>query len=123
MRSIKSKDTKVEMMLRSELWKRGHRYRTHMKLPGSPDVVFTKKKVAVFIDGDFWHGYEYKKLKPKLKNEFWVNKIKRNKERDKEVNKKLRKEGWKVIRVWEHEIRNDLPGCVKKIDGIVKKWD
>jgi len=115
MSSIRSKNTKVELMLRRALWKEGLRYRIHYKIRGSPDIVFLSKKVAVFIDGDFWHGYDWKKLKPKLKNKFWVNKITRNMERDKEVNAELEKEGWKVIRIWEHELRDNMEKCVKRI--------
>ena len=124
MSSIRSKNTKVEWILRRALWKKGLRYRLHYKIKGSPDIVFPSKKVAVFIDGDFWHGYNWEKLKPKLKNEFWVNKILRNMQRDKEVNEELKKMGWKVIRIWEHELRKDVNKCVKKIKRVLGiEWD
>lgn len=102
-------------MLRKALWKQGLRYRTHYKIKGSPDIVFPKKKLVVFCDGDFWHGYKWNELKKRLKDPFWHNKIKRNIQRDKEINKTLKKEGWKVMRIWEHQIRNNLGSCVKRI--------
>lgn len=120
MSSIRSKNTKVEWILRKALWRERLRYRTHYKIRGSPDVVFPSKKVAVFIDGDFWHGHDWKKLKPKLKNRFWRNKIKRNMTRDKEVNEDLKKKGWKVIRIWEHEIRKDTGKCIRKIQRVLE---
>lgn len=75
---------------------------------------------SVFVDGDFWYGYNYNKLKPKLKNDFWVKKITRNIERDKEVNQKLKEIGWNVLRLWEHEINKDLGKCIKKIELRMK---
>ncbi len=119
MSSIRSKDTKVEWLLRTALWKKGLRYRTHYNIKGRPDVVFPRQKVAVFVDGDFWHGWNWRKLRPKLKNDFWVNKIKRNMKRDREVVVELKKQGWKVLRIWEHELRNELNSSVKKIMKMV----
>lgn len=119
MSSIRSKNTKIELILRKALWEEGFRYRLHYKIVGSPDIVFPSKKVAVFVDGDFWHGYNWENLKPKLKNEFWVNKIRRNMKRDKEVNEKLKRMGWNVVRIWEHEIRTDVKGCIKKIKKVL----
>lgn len=115
MSSIRSRDTKVELMLRRELWRKGLRYRLYYDVPGKPDIVFSSKKLAVFMDGDFWHGYDWKKLEPKLKNDFWRDKITRNMLRDKRVNLELKKKGWRVIRLWEHEVREDATGCVKRI--------
>jgi len=121
MSAIRSKDTKVEWILRSALWKEGLRYRLHKKgLPGRPDIVFPKEKVAVFVDGDFWHGHNWKKLRPKLKNQFWIDKIKRNRKRDKQNTLKLESLGWKVIRVWEHELREDCKKVVNKIRMEIK---
>jgi len=119
MSSIKSKNTKIELLLRKALWKEGLRYRLHYKINGSPDIVFVSKKVAIFVDGDFWHGYQWRKLKPKLKNEFWVKKIKRNMQRDVEIDSILAKNGWRVLRVWEHEINEHLDMCVTKIRGLL----
>ena len=115
MSRVKSKNTKLELKLRKELWKNGYHFRVHYKIKGNPDIVFIKKKIAVFIDGDFWHGYNWKLLKPKLKNKFWINKIKNNMKRDIINNKFLRKEGWKVIRFWGHEINANLNGCIDRI--------
>lgn len=123
MSSIRSKNTKVEMLLRKELWRCGHRYRLYAKLPGKPDLIFKSRKVAVFVDGDFWHGYHFKKLLPKLKNKFWVDKIKRNMGRDKEVNKELKAMDWKVLRIWEHELRRNIDTCTMKVENILKKSD
>lgn len=119
MSSIHSKDTKIELLLRSLLWKEGLRYRTHYMIKGNPDIVFTRQKVAVFIDGDFWHGWQWKKLKPKLKNRFWVDKITRNMERDKEVNKELKEQGWRVIRIWEHSIKRATHKNGKTLKSIL----
>lgn len=120
MSCIRSKNTKIELILRKALWQKGLRYRIHYKTIGKPDVVFASKKVAIFIDGDFWHGWNWKKLRPKLKNRFWVNKITRNMRRDKEVNSRLEMMGWKVIRIWEHDIKNDFDAQVKKIIDFVR---
>lgn len=125
MSSIHSKDTKIELLLRSLLWKEGLRYKTHYMIKGNPDIVFTRQKVAVFIDGDFWHGWQWKKLKSKLKNRFWVDKITRNMERDKEVNKELKKQGWRVIRIWEHSIKRDVHKCAELIQAEIesRSWN
>lgn len=119
MSSIKSKNTKIELLLRKALWKEGLRYRLHYNINGSPDIVFVSRRVAIFVDGDFWHGYKWKELKPKLKNEFWVKKIKRNMQRDVEVDSILIKNGWRVLRVWEHEISEHLAMCVAKIRELL----
>jgi len=121
MSRVKSKNTGLELKLRKELWKKGYRFRVHYKIKGNPDVVFPKQKLAIFIDGDFWHGYNWEKLKPKLKNEFWINKIKNNKGRDKKNNKILRKEGWEVIRFWGHEILKSLNKSVAQIEKALSR--
>lgn len=114
MSSIKSKNTKPELLLRKALWLKGYRYRIHYKLKGKPDIVFTKKRVAIFIDGDFWHGNNWRirglsSLKEELStySEFWQKKILRNIERDKEVSFLLQKEGWTVLRYWESDIKKN----------------
>lgn len=124
MRNIKSKDTKIEMLLRKELWKRGHRYRkNYSKLPGKPDIVFTKYKIAVFCDGEFFHGKDWEVLKPRLEksnnSEFWISKISRNRERDDEINKKLLFQGWTVIRFWGNDIKKNLDECVQVIEEAI----
>ena len=115
MSRVKNKDTDIEKMVRSELHKRGYRFRKHVKkLPGTPDIVFPKAKVAVFIDGDFWHGYRFPAWEHKV-SDFWKKKIRKNRERDKKNFRKLRNMGWKVIRLWKHDVKNDLPGCISRI--------
>lgn len=127
MSSIKGKDTKPELLLRKALWRRNHRYRTNVKtLPGKPDIVFTKYKVAVFCDGDFWHGHNWAirgkgSLDEELSSysEFWRAKIQRNVERDREIDRDLILMGWSVVRVWESDIKKDLDACVKVVEDAL----
>ena len=103
-------------LLSKEIYPRGYRYRKHYKkLSGKPDIVFVKQKIAVFLDGDFWHGHNFKVQKNRLPKKYWLKKIERNIERDLEINKKLRKEGWRVLRFWEHEIKQRPEKVVMKI--------
>mgnify|MGYP002621078841 FL=1 len=118
MRSIKGKDTKIEVRLAKALWHKGLRYRkNNKKVKGKPDICFANKKLAIFVDGEFWHGYEWKERKKKLKTnrEFWINKIERNMERDRETNEYLINEGWSVMRFWGKDINERLDHCVEKI--------
>lgn len=118
MQAIKGADTKIELMLRKELWKRGYRYRKNYKnLPGKPDIVFLRRRVAVFCDGEFWHGYNWPERKKDIRSnrDFWIPKIEKNMQRDIEVNKLLKELGWKVIRLWEGDIKKDIDACVKMI--------
>lgn len=124
MKNIHSHDTKIEVLLRKELWKRGYRYRKNFEgLPGKPDIVLTKYKIAIFCDGEFFHGKDWELLCPKLEksnnSQYWINKISRNRERDDEVNKKLLFQGWTVIRFWGNEIKKDLNECVKVIEEAI----
>lgn len=124
MQSIKGKDTKIELLLRKELWKRGYRYRKNYKaLPGSPDIAFTKYKIAIFCDGEFFHGKDWEVLRPRLENsnnsEFWIKKISRNIERDDEVNKALLFLGWTVIRFWGNDIKKDINECIHVIEECI----
>jgi DNA mismatch endonuclease (patch repair protein) len=113
MSRIRSKDTKIEKKTASMLRKNKIRYRRFPKVFGSPDFV-VEKKVIVFCDGDFWHGYQYdKKKKPPKK--FWRDKIERNMERDRKVSRTLRRDGWSVVRLWEHDIEKRPESCVRKI--------
>lgn len=115
MSRVKSKDTALEQLIRSELHSRGYRFRKHVKdLPGKPDVVFQAAKVAVFIDGDFWHGYRFPTWEQKLSN-FWKKKIAKNRERDQRNFRHLRSMGWKVIRIWQHEVEKSLDECINRI--------
>jgi len=116
MAKIPSKKTTIECMLSSHLRKNRIKYRSGKHLFGKPDFIMYGYKIAVFCDGDFWHGYNYKKNVIKTNSAFWDAKIKRNMGRDKEVNRELKKRGWKVIRFWEHEIKKNPGKCVEKIE-------
>ena len=119
MQRIRSKNTKPEDLLRKALWRAGIRYRKNYRsLPGTPDIVITKSKIAIFVDGDFWHarGHEHAPGEQSGTNkEFWARKLSRNIERDREVNDALMEEGWLVLRVWESEIYKDINRCVEDI--------
>lgn len=124
MQAIKSKDSKIEILLRKELWNRGLRYRKNVNtIYGKPDIVFLRKKVAIFCDSEFWHGYNWKERKKDFKShqEFWIPKIERNIERDREVTEKLESEGWTVIRFWGNEIKNSTKQCVDKIINVLQQ--
>jgi DNA mismatch endonuclease (patch repair protein) len=121
MSRIRSKNTQVELHFRRLLWKEGLRYRIHLKeMPGKPDIAFPTKKVAVFVDSHFWHGYNWENLEGKLKNDYWRNKIRYNMERDEKVNNQLHGLGWTVIRFWEHEIKSEPEKCVQKVKSAVR---
>lgn len=118
MKQVKNKDSVIELALRKELWKRGIRYRKNVKkIFGHPDLAFLKKKVAIFVDSEFWHGYNWESRKKDFKThqDFWIPKIERNIARDKEVNEKLESAGWSVLRFWGKEIKEDVNKCVEKI--------
>ncbi len=119
MSRIRSKDTKAEVMLRKALWHLGLRYRKNWKkLPGTPDIALTRQKIAIFIDGDFWHarGHEECPGEQVRSNKlYWKKKLARNVERDKETNDALVQEGWLVLRFWASDILKDLPACVEKV--------
>lgn len=127
MASVKQKDTEPELILRKALWNKGYRYRKNFKsLPGKPDLVFLGRKVAVFCDGDFWHGHNWavrglKSLDEELEgySAFWQAKITGNIERDKRNTAKLQSMGWTVVRLWESEIRNNLESCIAKVEDAL----
>lgn len=124
MSNIKNKNTGIEIKLRKELWKRGYRYRkNYSKLPGKPDIVLVKYKIAIFCDSEFFHGKDWEVLKPQLERgknaEFWIKKISRNKERDDEINKQLQYMGWTVIRFWGKDINKNVDECIKVIEEII----
>jgi DNA mismatch endonuclease (patch repair protein) len=122
MSRIRAKNTGPEVKLRKLLFADGIRgYRIHYNLPGKPDIVFIKKKIAIFIDGCFWHKCPDCFQEPETRKEFWMNKIQSNIERDKKVNEQLSDEGWTVIRIWEHEIRKEPEKSVKNIIRILEK--
>ena len=110
MSNIRGKNTGPELKLRKLLWSHGIRgYRIHYNLPGKPDIVFTKKKIAIFIDGCFWHKCPICFQEPETRKEFWMKKIQSNVERDDKVNLQLKSDGWTVMRFWEHDVRKN-PG-------------
>lgn len=116
MSQIKQKNTKIEKLVFSELRKRKIYFKKHYNTGyGTPDVVLPRKKVAIFIDGDFWHGYRFTTLKKRLNSEFWINKIDRNRKRDLRNFRKLRELRWKVLRVWEHELLKNPEKAVNKV--------
>lgn len=111
----RGKDTGPEVVLRKQLWKRGLRYRKHYPLTGRPDISFPSAKLVVFIDGCFWHGCPTHYVSPQTRSDFWKAKLEKNRTRDAVVNERLRKEGWTVLRFWEHEVDKNLLSCVAKI--------
>ena len=122
MQAVKNKDSQIELLLRRELWSRGLRYRKNVnRIYGKPDIVFIGKKVAVFCDSEFWHGYNWEERKKDFKSrqEFWIPKIERNIERDVEVTVKLESEGWTVIRFWGNEIKKNTAQCADIIEKAV----
>ena len=109
MAAIRGKDTKPEMIVRRGLWRMGFRYRlNHKRLPGHPDLVLTKYRTCIFVNGCFWHGHEGCKLYsvPKTNTEFWINKVRRNQERDVDVKRRLNAMGWNCITIWECELKS-----------------
>lgn len=123
MKQVKNKDSKIEVALRKELWNRGLRYQKNVtSIFGKPDLVFKGKKVAVFCDSEFWHGYNWEERKKDFKShqEFWIPKIERNMERDKEVTAELQRQGWMVLRFWGKEIKKNVCGCADIIEKAVK---
>jgi len=118
MSKIRSCDTGPERKLRRELWKKGFRYRINSTaLPGKPDIVITKYKIAIFVDGGFWHGHNWEIKRDKIKSnkDYWVKKIERNMVRDSEVNQKLNNLGYTVLRFWDFQIIKDLDFCLLEI--------
>jgi len=124
MQRVKSKDSQIEVLLRKELWRRGLRYRKNTAdICGKPDIAFLTKKLAIFCDSEFWHGYNWDERKFDLKTnqDFWIPKIERNIERDKEVTDRLKSEGWIVLRFWGNEIKQDTSGCADVIETTLRR--
>jgi DNA mismatch endonuclease (patch repair protein) len=120
MSRVKGKDTRIEKLIRSELVRRGLRFRKHLAaLPGKPDIVFAKTRVAVFIDGDFWHGYRFPLWAHQLSG-FWRIKIGKTRERDRRNFRRLRSMGWRVVRLWQHEIENDFQRSLSRITRAIE---
>lgn len=124
MQQIKNKDSDIEILLRKALWSKGLRYQKNVTtIVGKPDIVFKGKKVAVFCDSEFWHGYnwEERKLDFRSNKDFWIPKIERNIQRDLEVNDRLAAEGWTVLRFWGNDIKKNLDICVDKIEKTLRE--
>lgn len=124
MKRVKNKGSEIEILLQKELWSRGLRYRKNVKgITGKPDIAFIGKKIAVFCDSEFWHGYDWENRKKDFKSntEFWIPKIERNIQRDIEVTNELETQGWIVIRFWGKEIKKDVSGCADEIERIWKE--
>lgn len=122
MSHIRAKETQPEIQFRKALWNIGIRYRKNSKkLPGRPDVAIQKYKLAIFIDGEFWHGYNWAEKKDKVKSnrDFWIPKIERNIQRDLEVGAQLEAMGYTVIRFWEHQLKKSLPSCIAIVLGFI----
>ncbi len=123
MKAVKNKDSQIELLLRKELWSRGLRYRKNSnKVFGHPDIVFIGRKVAIFCDSEFWHGFNWEERKKDFKShqEFWIPKIERNMERDAEVTEKLQAEGWTVLRFWGKDIKKNTAQCADIIEKAVR---
>ena len=121
MKNIRSKDTSIELKLRKELWRRGYRYRkNYTELPGKPDIVLTKYKIAIFCDSEFFHGKDWEVLKPQLEKgknaDFWIEKISKNQQHDDDINKQLQFLGWTVIRFWGKDIMKKTDECKQVIE-------
>lgn len=126
MRRIKSRDSDIEIRLRKELWRRGLHYRKNVNsVFGRPDIAFIGKKIAVFCDSEFWHGFDWEHRKQDFHShrEFWLPKIERNIKRDKEVNKRLKADGWTVIRFWGKEIKKDPARCADIVERTIRKHE
>lgn len=129
MSHVRSKDSVIELTLRKALWHKGYRYRKNYKeLPGKPDIALTKFKIAVFCDSEFFHGKDWDdKLAPQLEHsnnsEFWIKKIFRNMERDREVEQQLKALGWTVLRFWGKDILKNTDGCIETIKECINDRD
>ena len=122
MQAVKNKDSQIEITLRHALFHKGYRYRkNYTKVAGKPDIVFIKEKIAVFCDSEFWHGHDWEKRKADFKSrrDFWIPKIERNMERDREVNRQLDAEGYIVLRFWGKRIKKELDDVVVEIEQAI----
>jgi DNA mismatch endonuclease (patch repair protein) len=118
MSKIRSTETKPEQKLRKFIWNLGIRYRKNVKkMPGTPDIVITRFKLIIFVDGEFWHGHNWEEKKDKIKSnrDFWIPKIERNMQRDRSINQYYQERGWTVIRFWEQQIKKEFSTCVNAI--------
>jgi DNA mismatch endonuclease, patch repair protein len=116
-------DTAPEVTLRRALWRRGLRYRLRSRLPGKPDLVFLKQKLAVFVDGCFWHGCPIHSTLPNTNRKFWAAKFEANRARDELVNRTLKGLGWEPVRIWEHEIRLNAAAVSDFLERLIESCD
>lgn len=128
MSHIRGKDTKIEVVLRKALWAKGYRYRKNLKdLPGRPDIALTKYRIAIFCDSEFFHGKDWEDLKPRLEKgknpDYWVKKIERNIQRDKEKDEALQAIGWTVMHFWGKDILKDPDACVAQIEQMISEQE
>lgn len=124
MQHIRSKNTNIERILRNALWKKGYRYRiNYTKIPGKPDIALTKYKIAIFCDGEFFHGKDWEVQKVRIQKsnngDYWVKKIEKNINRDKEINKSLKAMGWVVLRFWGKDIKYSTEMCIQIIEEAI----
>src|SRR5262245_20807056 len=122
MRSVRQRDTTPELKLRSALFRRGLRYRIHLReLPGTPDIAFPRARVAIFVHGCFWHGHGGcpRATLPKSNTEFWREKLQANQLRDRTVCSRLKDIGWRVLQIWECELRDDLDKAARRVERAV----
>lgn len=122
MSNVHLKESETEIRLAKELWKKGYRYRKNYRaLPGSPDIAILKYHIAVFIDGEFWHGKDWVAKKDKLKSnrDYWIEKIEENMARDARVDSELRSKGWIPIRLWEKEVKANIKDSVNRIENLI----
>lgn len=115
MSRIRGRNTKPELALRRALWVAGLRYRIHYPMVGKPDIVFVRRKIAVFVDGCFWHGCPEHATHPKTNARFWAAKLEGNRKRDQRITAELEAEGWRVLRFWEHELKEDLDSVAARV--------
>lgn len=124
MSSIKGENTGPELRLRKALWRLGFRYRKNYgELPGKPDIVFIGDRLAVFVDGCFWHGCPEHYREPESNRDYWIPKIERNRERDRRQTEELEDMGWTVLRFWEHEVNGELEKVVEAIESEIQSDD
>ena len=124
MSKVRLKNGKAETILAKRLWHEGYRYRrNYKKLPGSPDIALTKYRIAVFVDGEFWHGENWEERKAKLKQnrEYWIEKIEENMARDRRVDRQLKEMGWVTIHFWEKQVLKKPDDCINYVLSVIEK--
>ena len=119
MSKVRGRDTKLEVAVRKFLWSKGYRYRTHYGY-GKADIAFPRLKVAIFLDSCFWHACPRHAEYPKSNAHFWRTKLRKNRQRDRDVTRALQGEGWRVVRVWEHNLEKNFHGALEEIEDAVR---